>query len=459
MKVIICGAGQVGVSIARYLATEDNEVTIVDHRPEPIRAVVDTLDVQAVVGHASLPGVLEQAGAADAEIVIAATRSDETNMVACQIAHALFNVPTKIARIRNQDYLAPHWADLFSRENMPIDVTISPEIEVAEAIARRLKVPGALDVIELADGLVRLVGVRLTESTPVVFTPLRQLTQLFPDLSIIVVAIVRNGRAMVPSADDQMLPGDEAYFVLASSHTRRALALFGHEEPQARRLLILGAGNVGMFLTKSLARDFPRLSWKMVEVSPERAKMVARELHNASPLLVGDVLDPDILREAGVEQAETVIAVTNDDETNVLSSLLAKHCGATRAITLLNKSTYNALVGSLNVDVVVNPRSITVSRILQHVRRGRVHSVHPIYDGFGELIEADALETSPLVGKPLRDINLPAGVILGALVREGETITPCGTTVIQPGDRIILFASAASIRKVERFFSVGVDFF
>lgn len=459
MKVIICGAGQVGFSIARYLATEGNEITIIDHRPEPIRAMVDTLDVQAVVGHASLPGVLEQAGAQDAEILIAATQSDETNMTACQVAHSLFNVPTKMARIRNQGYLESHWADLFSRDNMPIDVIISPEIEVAEAITRRLRVPGALELIELSDGLVRLMGVRCTENTPVVYTPLRQLTALFPDLSIVIVAIVRDGKPTVPNAADQMLPGDEVYFVLSSDHTERALTVFGHEEPEARRLLILGAGNVGLFLAQALARDFPTVTAKMIDVSADRAKLTARALGGKTTLLIGDVLDPDILKEAGVEQTETVVAVTNDDETNLLASLLAKHYGARRAITLLNRSTYNTLMGSLNIDVVVNPRAITVSRILQHVRRGRVHSVHSIYEGFGELIEADALETSPLVGRPLRDINLPVGVILGAIVRGRTVITPRGTTIIQAGDRIVLFSSTASIRKVEKFFSVGVDFF
>jgi trk system potassium uptake protein TrkA len=458
MKVIICGAGQVGFSIARYLAAENNDITVVDQRPELIRSISDTLDVQAFVGYASHPNVLEQAGAEDADMLIAVTHADEVNMMSCQVAHSLFNVPTKIARVRNQNYLQPHWANLFSRENMPIDVIISPEIEVARAVTRRLQVPGAMDVIPLAEDRVRLMGVRCSDQTPVVNTPLRQLTQLFPDLQIVVVGIVRQDKAMVPSAEDQMLPGDEVYFVVASDQTQRALAAFGHEETAARRVVILGGGNIGLFLAQTLDNDFPQVNAKVIEMNRERAQYVAKTL-GRTMVLHGDVLDPEILDEAGVGQTETVIAVTNDDETNILASLLSKRYGSQRAITLINKGTYNTLVSTLGVDVVVNPRTITVSKILQHVRRGRIHSVHSLHEGFGELIEADALETSPLVGRPLKDVNLPAGVLLGAVVRGDEVISPRGNTVIQGGDRVILFASASAIKKVEKMFSVRLEFF
>ncbi|CCG07843.1 Trk system potassium transporter TrkA [Pararhodospirillum photometricum] len=459
MKVIICGAGQVGFSIGRYLAAENNDVTIIDQRPDLIRQVTDALDVQAILGHASLPNVLEAAGAADADMLIAVTHADEVNMVACQVAHSLFNVPTKMARVRNQSYLQAHWANLFSRENMPIDVIISPEIEVARAVTRRLLVPGAMDVIPLANDRVRLMGVRCTEKTPVVHTPLRQLTQLFPDLNIVVVGIVRNGRANVPSADDQMLPGDEVYFVVASDRTERALSAFGHEEGAARRVLVLGGGNIGLFLAQALERDFPQVTVKVIEANGERAQWVAKTLSGRTTVLMGDARDPDLLLEAGVAQTEAVIAVTNEDETNVLASLLAKRHGCQRTITLVNKSTYNSLVSALGIDVAVNPRAITVSKILQHVRRGRIHSVHSLHEGYGELIEADALETSPLVGKPLKEANLPAGVLLGAIVRGDTVISPRATTVVQAGDRIILFATSAAIKKVEKLFSVRLEFF
>lgn len=458
MKVIVCGAGLVGFNIARYLASEGNDVTVIDQSPDLIRKIADSLDVQAMVGHASHPGVLDQAGAGDAEMLIAVTHADEVNMVACQVAHSLFHVPTKIARVRDQEYLQGAWANLFSRENMPIDVTISPEIEVAKAVIRRLRVPGAIDLIPLAGDKVRLLGVRCTHDTPVVNTPLRQLSVLFPELSIVIVGIVRQDRPMVPSADDLMIPGDDVYFVCASAHQKRALAAFGHEEPEARRILIFGGGNIGLFLAERLEQEFPVVSVKVVEQDRARAEYVAKTL-TRTVVLNGDVLDQDILEEASVDQTETVVAVTNDDEKNILASLLAKRYGCQRAITLINKSTYNPLVATLGVDVVVNPRSMTVSTILQYVRRGRIHSVHSLHEGFGELIEADALETSGLVGRPLKETRLPAGVVLGAVVRGEEVITPRGTTVLKAGDRVVLFAASGSIKKVEKMFSVRLEYF
>jgi trk system potassium uptake protein TrkA len=263
---------------------------------------------------------------------------------------------------------------------------------------------------------------------------------------------------MVPAAEDLMLPGDEVYFVVASDQTQRALAAFGHEESAARRVVILGGGNIGLFLAQTLDQDFPQVNAKVIEINKERAQYVAKTL-GRTMVLHGDVLDPEILDEAGVAQTETVIAVTNDDETNILSSLLSKRYGSQRAITLINKGTYNTLVSTLGVDVVVNPRTITVSKILQHVRRGRIHSVHSLHEGFGELIEADAMDTSPLVGKPIKDVNLPNGVLLGAVVRGDEVISPRGNTVIQGGDRVILFASSSAIKKVEKMFSVRLEFF
>ena len=250
MKVIVCGAGQVGFNIARHLALENNDVTVIDQSPESIRRISDTLDANGVVGHASHPEVLEQAGISDADMIIAVTYADEVNMVACQVAHSLFDVPTKIARVRQQSYLAPIWANLFSRDHMPIDVIISPEIEVARAVSRRLQVPGAFEMIPLVDDRVKLIGVRCQDDCPLVNTPLRQLTQLFPELNIVIVGLMRDGKAIVPSSDDQMLPGDEAYFVVDSDQVARAMAAFGHEETEARRLLIFGGGNIGLFLAQ-----------------------------------------------------------------------------------------------------------------------------------------------------------------------------------------------------------------
>jgi trk system potassium uptake protein TrkA len=458
MKVIVCGAGQVGFNIAHYLAGEHNDVTVIDQRPDLIRKISDTLDVQAILGYASHPSVLEQAGAADADMLIAVTHADEVNMVACQVAHSLFNVPTKIARVRSQSYLDPQWSTLFTRDHLPIDVIISPEIEVARAITRRLQVPGAIDVIPLAGDRVRLIGVRCSDQCPLINTPLRQLTVLFPDLNIVIIGIVRGGKAIVPTAEDQMVDGDEVYFVVDTTHVARALTAFGREDPEARRIVVLGGGNIGLFLAQELEAGHAGTSVKVIELDKDRAEFVARSL-SRTVVLNGDVLDPEILHEASVAAAETVVSVTNDDETNILAALLAKRYGARRAMTLINKTTYSALMGPLGIDVVISPRAITVSNILQHVRRGRIHAVHSLHEGFGELIEADALETSSLVGKPLRDVKLPVGVLLGAVVRGAQVISPRGSTVVQAGDRVVLFAAAEAVKKVEKMFSVRLEYF
>lgn len=458
MKVVICGAGEVGSNIARYLATETNDVTVVDQSPELIRQLSESLDVTGLVGHASQPDVLERAGIEDADMIIAVTFTDEVNMIACQVAHSLFGVPTKIARIRSQSYLQPMWANMFTRDHLPIDVVISPEIEIARAVTRRLEVPGATEVIPLSDDKVRLIGVRVTDETPLINTPLRQLTSLFPEMQIIIVGIKRGDTSIVPHAEDEMFPGDDVYFVVASDQCERAMAAFGHEEPETRRAVIFGGGNIGLFLAQELERVHSEINVKIIELNRQRAEVVSAELKNAV-VINGNILEPDILYESGVDKSETVIAVTEDDETNILASLLAKKCGAQRAITLVNKSTYNPLMGPLGVDVVVNPRSITVSQILSHVRRGRVHSAYSVQENFGELIEADAMETSILVGKPLKEVDLPDKTRVGAIIRDGHIIVPRPQTVIEGGDRIILFAATEAVRKVEKLFSVRLEYF
>lgn len=457
MRVIVCGAGQVGYNIARTLAAEDNDVTVIDQNESLVEKISSSVDVKGVVGHASHPDVLERAGAGGAELLIAVTYADEVNMVACQVAHSLFDVPTKIARVRAQTYLDPTWANLFSREALPIDIIISPEVEVARAIGRRLQVPGAFDMIPLADDLVRLIGVRCDAGCPVIDTPLRQLTPLFPDLNIVVVGIVRGARSFVPSGDDAMLVGDEVYFVAETSHVKRALSLFGHDEAAHRRVVVLGGGNIGMFLAQEIERS-QAISAKIVEFNKQRAEYVAEHLAH-TVVLNGDALDPDMLEEANVRSAEAVIAVTNDDETNILASLLAKRAGCQRTITLINKTSYMPLVASLGIDVVVSPRAITVSTILQQVRRGRIRSVHSLGEGFGELIEAEALETSGIVNKALREARFPDGVIVGAIVRGEKVIVPRAETVIRAGDRVILMAAAAAIKSVEKMFSVRLEYF
>ncbi len=458
MKVIVCGAGQVGFSIARHLAAEDINVTVIDKSPELVRRIGDSLDVQAMVGYASHPYVLERAGAADADMIIAVTYADEVNMVACQVAHSLFNVPTKIARVRHQSYLQPIWADLFSRDQLPIDVIISPEIEVARAISRRLQAPGAFDMIPLADGKVRVIGVRCTNDCPILDTPLRELTELFPDLNIVVVGIIREDRPFVPTSDQVMLPGDDVYFVVDSDHVARGMAAFGHEESEARRVVIAGGGNIGLYLAQEIEAHHPGVTAKVIEMDSDRAEHIAQML-SRTLVINGDALDPEILDEANVQAAETIVAVSNDDEVNILSSLLAKRSGCKRAVTLIKNMAYEPLITTLGVDVVVSPRAITVSTILQHVRRGRILSVHSLREGFGEIIEAEALETSSLIGAPLREIKLPKGVIVGAILRAGEVIIPRPDTVVSVGDRVVVFATERTVKKVEKMFAVRLEFF
>lgn len=458
MKVIICGAGQVGFNIARYLASENADITVIDQSPTLVEKVTDSLDVQGVVGFASHPDVLQQAGADDTEMVIAVTYADEVNMVACQICHSIFEVPMKIARVRNQAYLDPRWSDLFSRDNMPIDVIISPEMEVAKAIERRLEMPGTFDVHTLADGKVSLIGVHCTQETPVIHTPLRQLTALFPELHLVVVGIWRDGKGIVPKSEDQMIPGDDIYLVAETAHLSRAMAAFGHEESEARRVIIIGGGNIGLNLARAVERDHPHVNLKLIEIDKARAEFVAHALEK-TVVLHGDALDSDILEEANTSAAETVIAVSNDDEVNILASLLAKRYGCRRAVTLVNKTTYNPLVGTLGIDTVVSPRGITVSTILQHVRRGRIRSVHSLNEGFGEVIEAEVLETSSLIGSPLRDAQLPDGVIVGAIVRGENVLIPRGDSIIRAHDLVIIFAASHAVKKIEKLFAVKLEFF
>ena len=458
MRVIVCGAGQVGINIARYLSAERNDVTVVDRSSELIEQLAETLDIRAVAGHASSPDVLARAGAEDADMLIAVTLVDEINMIACQVAHSMFNVPTKIARIRRPSYLDGHWADLFAREGMPIDTIISPEREVASAIMRRLSRPGATEMIPFADGRVRLIGVRLDDACPIVNTPLRQLTALFPDLNINVVGIIRGERKFVPKARDQMLVGDEVYFIVDNAHVTRAMAAFGHEEKEAERAVIIGGGNIGHRLASLIEEELPHVRLRLIERDRGKAAELTDTLRRTT-VLQGDALSEELLEEANFENADLTIALTDDDETNILASLLAKRAGSSRTVALINKSAYSALVSPLDIDVVINPRAITVSQILQHVRRGRVLAAFSIGDDFGEALEVEILETSVVADKDLRVLKMPAGSIVGAILRGDNVIIPRGRTLIRAGDRVVLFSMTSVLKRVEQMFAVRLEFF
>ncbi|GBD41696.1 Trk system potassium uptake protein TrkA [bacterium HR39] len=458
MKVVVCGAGLVGFNIARYLARAGHDVTVIDRRPELVRKIGETLDLRAVLGHAALPGVLEEAGAADADMLIAVTHHDEVNMIACQVAHSLFGVPTKIARVREQAYLEPRWQDLFRREHLPIDHVISPEVEVAHAAARLLAHPGSLAVIPFAGDRVRLVGLRLSEESPVLDQPLRHLTQLFPELQVVVVGVVRDGRFFVPTAEDRLLAGDEVYFVSATAHLGRAMHAFGYESGRNDRIVVVGGGNIGLYLARDLERQLRPVGLRVIEKDPERAEHVAQQLAQGV-VLCGDAREEDILEEAGVRSAESVVCVTDSDEVNVMVGVLAKDMGARRAMSLYNSAVYRRILAAVGVDVGLNPREITVSSILQYVRRGRIRAVHTLLDGEAEIYEIEALETSPLVGRSLRELRIGRDAIVGAIVRGEEVLVPRADTVIEPHDRVVVLVRAEAIRRMEKLFAVRADYF
>ena len=458
MRVIICGAGQVGYGIAERLAAEKNDVSIIDTQPELIHAVRDTLDVRGFIGHGSHPDMLEAAGADQADMIIAVTLYDEVNIVACEIAHAIFNVPTKIARIRSQAYLSPHYADLFSRDHLPIDVTISPEVEVGEMVLRRITLPGASDVVRFADDHIIMVAIECQEECPVIDTPLSQLSALFPDLPSTVVGIIRDETLFVPHSRDQMFAGDVAYVVTTREQVKRTLSLFGHEEPDAARLVIAGGGNIGLFVAQQLEQRQINTRVKIIEPSKERAIAVADKLRR-TVVLNGSALDQRLLVEADVQDADLMVAVSNNDQVNILSSVMAKRLGCRSNLALLNNPSYHDLTKAVGIDAFVNPSTVTISKVLQHVRRGRIRGVHSVHKGAAEIIEAEALETSPLVGSFLRELDLPDGMRIGAIYRDGEVIKPSGSLRIKPKDRVVIFALAHAVKQVEQMFRVSLEFF
>ncbi len=458
MKVIISGGGQVGFGIAERLSSEQIDVSVIDTSADLIRNIRDNLDVRGFVGHGAHPSVLEAAGAEEADMIIAVTLYDEVNMVACQVAHSLFNVPTKIARIRAQSYLEPHYQDLFSRDNMPIDVIISPELEVGEMVLRRIAMPGATDIVRFADEKVVLVAIECREECPVINTPLSQLTELFPDLPSTVVGVNRGERLFIPHSHDQLVAGDMAYVATARDQVRRTLGLFGHEETEATRIVIAGAGNIGLYAAKALEARQSRTKVKIIENNRERAIKVADQL-NRTVVLAGSSLDQKLLTEADIADADLMIALTNNDQVNILSSVMAKRLGCKSNLTLINDPSYHDFTKTLSIDAYINPRSVTISRVLQHVRRGRIRAVHSVHRGGAEVIEAEALETSPLVGPELHEGELPAGIRIGAIYRNGQVIKPSGSVRIKPNDRIVMFALANAVKQVEQLFRVSLEFF
>ncbi len=458
MKVIICGAGQVGWQIARHLSGERNDVTVVDNNHDLVRRATDTLDVQGIAGHASYPDILDRAGARDADMIIAATHSDEVNMVTCQVAHSVFEVPRKIARLRAQSYLNAIYSDLYRRDHLPIDVVISPEREVAEAALRRLAAPAAFDTELFLGGRAQLLGIQLDDDCPVLDTPIGQLNDLFSTLRAIVVGVRRKEKLFTPSPGDQLYADDQVYVMVHFEDMTRTFEIFGKTVHRQERVVIVGGGNVGLAVAQALEGRAERIRARMIEKHRPCAEHAADTLERTI-VLHGDGMNMELLAEAGIDKADAVLAVTDDDNTNLLASVRAKQAGCPMAIALINDPTLLPLMDPLEIDAYINPRATTVSSILRHIRHGRVRNVYSIGDAEAEVIEAQILSPSSLAGRKIRDIDFPEGVLVGAVMKGEEVIKPGGETRIDEGDVIVVFALAEDVPEVERLFQVSIDFF
>ena len=460
MKIIICGAGQVGGQIARHISREEgaNSVTVIDQDAGVVRRLTDMSDVQGVAGFASHPDVLERAGARDADMIIAATQSDEVNMVICHVAHALFSVPRKIARIRSPAYLRAVHSDLFRQASLPIDVVISPETAVAEAVMQRLAAPAAFDTESFLDGAAQLLGLALDANCPVLLTPLRQLSELFSTLRVVVVGVRRAERLFVPEPEDQLLAGDQVYLVSATGDVARVMEVFGKEHLDVRRVLMIGGGNIGLQVAGQLEAAANRTRVKIIEKSRPRAEQTADALKR-TVVLNGDGLNLELLEEAGVETMDAVLALTDDDKTNILACVRAKSEGAKLTLALVNDPSLIGLISQMGIDAYVNPRATTVSSILRYVRHGRVRAVYSVGNGEAELIESQVLRTTPIAGRLVREAELPDAAIIGLIRRGDRIIVPRGDTRITEGDVLTIFAMSDSVAEVEQLFQVGIDFF
>ena len=457
MKIIILGAGQVGASVASNLASEANDITVVDENPAILQELQDRLDIRTVIGHASYPEVLAHAGADDADMILAVTSSDETNMIACQVAYTLFHTPTKIARVRSIEYLSH--ARLFAQEALPVDVLISPEQLVTDYIERLIENIGALQVLDFADGRVQLVAVRAYHDGLLVGHELRDLKKHIPGADARVAAIFRRGKPILPGGDTVIEVDDEVFFLAARKHIRGVMSELRKLDRPVKRVILAGGGNIGMRLAKAIEN---RYQIKIIERDEDRSRLLSESLDKAIVLL-GDAADEDLLRDENIENTDVFCALTNDEEANILSAMLAKRLGAHKVMSLINRPSYVDLVQSQSIDIAISPEQATIGSLLAHVRRGDVVVVHSLRRGAAEAIEAVAhgdRNSSRVVGRTVGEIKLPAGTNIGAIARGEEVIIAHHDTVIESDDHVILFLSDKKcIQQVESLFQVGVTFF
>jgi len=455
MNIIICGAGKVGFSISKQLSAQGHSITVVDQSSEDIKRINETQDVKGVVGRATFPSVLENAGAANTDMIIAVTKNDETNMIICQLAHSLFSINKKIARIRSQEFLDGKWSKLYNKSNLPIDVIISPEVEVAKSLFRKLEAPGALDNVPFAGDKIKVLEILINKNCPVIDIPLKNLTLKFPDFKANILGAVRNNKFIFLKKNDQLLEGDKAYVVASTEQLNLILKSFGHEEKAATKILIIGGGNIGLNLAKLLETNFEGARVKIIEKNKERAELLATELAS-SIVICGDALDEEILKEANIEETETILALTNDDEDNIMACVLAeKYNPNKRTIAIVNKSNYSLLQKSLNIDDLVDPRMTTVSRIMEQVHKGTIETVYSLLDGEYEFIEAEILEKSELLNKSIKDSNLPEHIRIGAVLRSKKVIIPRSDFIFEKEDLVVFLAKRELLQEVESIFRLS----
>ena len=461
MNIIICGAGRVGFTIAKLLSEQGHSITVIDQSSDDIQKINDTLDVKAIVGKASYPSILEKANASETDMIIAVTRNDEINMLICQIAFSIFKIPKKIARIRSQDYLNPKFTRVYNKENLPIDVIISPELEIAKSIQRKLEAPGALDSVPFADNKIRLLEILIRDDCKSIDIKFNSLTEKYPKLDANIIGINRGEKFFIPKKTDSVKKDDKIYVIINSSQMSETLKAFGHEEKISKKILIIGGGNIGFNLAKNIEETLDSLRVKIVEKNKTRAEYIAHEL-NDTIVINGDALDEEVLSEANLEEAETVLALTNDDEDNLMVSVLVekfakdkKQIDEKRTMALINKPNYSILQSSLKIDDLIDPRMNTVSSILKHVHKGTIENAYTISNGEYEVIDAEIIETSELINKEIKNSNFPEEIRIGAVLRGSKVIIPRSNFIFKKDDRVVFIAKKDSISFVENIFRLS----
>jgi len=461
MNIIICGAGRVGFTIAKLLSDQGHSITVIDQSSEDIQKINDSLDVKAIVGKATYPSILEKANALETDMIIAVTRNDEINMLICQIAYSIFNIPKKIARIRSQDYLNPKFTRVYSKENLPIDVIISPEIEIAKSIQRKLEAPGALDSVPFTDNKIRLLEILIKKNCQSINIKFNELTKKYPKLEANIIAINRDDKFFIPKKTDAVKENDKIYVIINSLQMGETLQAFGHNERISKKILIIGGGNIGFNLAKNIEETLDTVRVKIVEKNKERAEYLASQL-NDTIVIHGDGLDEEVLAEANMEESETVLALTNDDEDNLMVSVLVekftkdqKDIEEKRTMALINKPNYSLLQSSLKIDDLIDPRMSTVSSILKHIHKGTIENAYTVSNGEFEIIEAEVIETSELINKELKNSNLPDELRIGAILRDKKVIIPRSDFIFKKDDRVVFIVKKDTIPFVENIFRLS----